>query len=65
MHNTENIHAKKFFLRDCNPFLPEFIFFQSNEIEIIPDTTSLKTAVSTIFVEQVDLYVKNTSDFSL
>ena len=57
MHNTENIYAKKLFPLDFNPFLPEFILFQSNaieiipEIEIIPDRASLKTVVSTIFVD--------------
>ena len=57
LHNTENIHAKKLFPLDFNQFLPEFILFQSNEIEIIPeieivpDTASLKTAVSTIFAD--------------
>ena len=48
---------KKLFPLDFNPFLSEFILFQSNkikiipEIEIIPDTASLKTAVSTIFAD--------------
>ena len=51
LHNTENIHAKKLFLLGINPFLPEFILFQSNEREVIPDTASLKTTVSTIFVD--------------
>ena len=57
LHNTKNIYAKKLFPFDFNPFLPEFILFQSNEIEIVPeikilpDTASLKTAASTIFVD--------------
>ena len=33
---------KKLFPLNFNPFLPEFNLFQSNEIEIIPDTASLK-----------------------